>query len=59
MKRRPAPLETYPDGRLYGTNQVYVVDGAALPGLAAQNSTYTIMANAHRIGTIFAERRFR
>lgn len=56
MKQRPGPLETYPDGRLYGTDRVYVVDGAALPRLPPQNSTYTIMANAHRIGTLFAQR---
>lgn len=56
MKHRPGPLETYPDGRLYGTERVFIVDGAALPSLPVQNSTYTIMANAHRIGTTFAKR---
>ena len=56
MVDRPGPLQTDPDGRLYGTNRVYVVDGAAMPSSAAQNTAYTIMANAHRIGTTFAKR---
>ncbi len=56
MMDQPGPLQTYPDGRLYGTNRVYVVDGAALPNLPAQNSTYTIMADSHRIGKAFAVR---
>jgi choline dehydrogenase-like flavoprotein len=56
MNHRPGPLQTYPDGRLYGTHRVFVVDGAALPSLPAQNPTYTIMANAHRIGAEFAKR---
>jgi len=56
MKQQPGPLETHPDGRLYGTERVYVVDGALLPSLPAQNSTFTIMANAHRIATLFSQR---
>jgi hypothetical protein len=54
MRPQPGPLQTWPDGRLHGTRRVYVVDGAALPSLPSQNSTYTIMANAHRVGTRFA-----
>ncbi len=54
MRRQPGPLQTWPDGRLHGTRHVYVVDGAALPSLPSQNSTYTIMANSHRVGTRFA-----
>jgi choline dehydrogenase-like flavoprotein len=56
MVARPGPLETGPDGRLSGAERVYVVDGAALPRLPAQNSTFTLMANAHRIGAGFAAR---
>ncbi len=54
MTRDPGVLQTDRDGRLHGTRRVHVVDGAALTSLPAQNSTYTIMANAHRIGSRFA-----
>ena len=54
MTESPGILETDVHGRLHGTDQVFAVDGAALPELPAQNSTYTIMANAHRIGSRFA-----
>jgi choline dehydrogenase-like flavoprotein len=56
MSERPGPLETDPDGRLGGAGRVYVVDGAALPRLPAQNSTFTLMANARRIAAGFADR---
>jgi len=56
MAAQPGPLETAPDGRLGGAGRVYVVDGAALPRLPAQNSTFTLMANAHRIAAGFASR---
>ncbi len=54
MQSNSGPLTTSPDGRLSGTRAVWVVDGATLPALPAQNSTFTIMANAHRIGRDFA-----
>ena len=53
MREEPGPLECDSFGRLHGARRLFVVDGAALPTLPAQNSTYTIMANAHRIGTAF------
>lgn len=52
MKASPGPFELYPDGRLYGTEQVYVVDGAAFSRLPAKNLTFTIMANAMRIASL-------
>jgi choline dehydrogenase-like flavoprotein len=54
MRRDPGPLETGLDGRLQGTRNVYVVDGAAFPDLPAQNLTYTIAANALRVADRFA-----
>ena len=51
MNAKPGPLQTYSDGRLYETAHVYVTDGSSIPYLPAQNSTYTIMANAHRISS--------
>lgn len=49
MKADPGPYHTRPDGGLYGTRRVYVVDGAVFPRLPAKNLTFTIMANAMRI----------
>lgn len=51
MKSSPQPFEVYPDGRLFGSQQVYVVDGAAFPRLPAKNLTFTIMANSMRIAS--------
>lgn len=56
MRRRPGPLESHVDGRLHGTQRVYVVDGSAFPDLPAQNLTYTIAANAMRVAARFASR---
>jgi hypothetical protein len=42
---------TRPDGRLRGTKAVYVTDGAVFPHLPAKGLTYTLMANARRVGT--------
>lgn len=53
MRDRPGLLECDARGVLSGQGRIHVVDGAALPTLPAQNSTYTIMANAHRIGSAF------
>jgi choline dehydrogenase-like flavoprotein len=50
MRAAPNRYETDRTGRLYGTNRVYVVDGACLSSLPAKNLTFTIMANALRIG---------
>lgn len=57
MKTMPGELETTSDGRLHGTRSVYVADQSTFPTLPAQNPTYTAMANAHRIATLFARAR--
>ncbi len=57
MRGDPTPLTTSPEGRVSGTRSVWAVDGSVLPALPAQNSTFTIMANAHRIGHEFAKGR--
>ena len=49
MKSDAGPYQTDVDGRLYGTRNVYVTDGACFSGLPAKNLTFTIMANALRI----------
>jgi hypothetical protein len=50
MKHSPRKYQTHPDGRLSGTEHVYIADSACFPGLPAKNLTFTIMANALRIG---------
>ena len=50
MRRIPeTPYECDPDGKLHGTDCVYVADGAAFPVLPAKNHSFGIMANAMRI----------
>jgi len=44
-------LSTTIDGRLTGTNHVFVADASTFPSLPAQNLTYTAMANAIRISS--------
>jgi choline dehydrogenase-like flavoprotein len=54
MREKPGPLETDRDGRLGGHGEVYVADSAVFPRLPAKGVTFTMMANAHRIGSILA-----
>jgi len=49
MKREPDRYECYPDGRLFGTRNVYVVDSAGFTRLPAKNMSFAMMANAMRI----------
>jgi len=51
MKSRPQKYQTDADGKLFGSNHVYVTDGACFSDLPAKNLTFTIMANALRIAT--------
>lgn len=50
MKSEDAPFSTTLAGRLRGTQSVYVADGAAFPTLPSKGLTYTLMANANRVG---------
>ena len=56
MRDQPGRYELYPDGRLHGSRNVYVVDGACFPRLPAKNLTLTIMANAMRIASRIRDR---
>lgn len=49
MRSAPQAHETTVDGEVAGLPGLFVVDGAALPGLPAKAHTLTIMANADRI----------
>jgi hypothetical protein len=48
---QPRPLTTHRSGLLHGTNSVYVADGAAFRCLPAKGLTFTLMANARRVGS--------
>lgn len=56
MTTRDEPLTTDADGKLRGARRVYVVDGAVFPALPSKGLTFTMMANANRIGTAIARR---
>jgi choline dehydrogenase-like flavoprotein len=57
MQERPARYQTDSSGLLSGTRRVYIVDGAWVSRLPAKNLTFTIMANALRIGRARAAER--
>ena len=54
MKESPGAYQCSPDGRLSGTNAVYVVDSASFTSLPAKNMSFAMMANAMRVATIAA-----
>lgn len=51
MRRRPGPFETDALGRLDGFDRLHLVDASVLPDIPASPITFTVMANAHRIGS--------
>ena len=48
----PQGFESDTLGRVAGLKRVHVVDASVLPSIAATTITFTVMANAHRIGTM-------
>jgi choline dehydrogenase-like flavoprotein len=50
MMSKPDQFETDTLGRLPGWNRVHIVDATIFPSIAATTITFTVMANAHRIG---------
>ena len=50
MTRDDRPWTTGVDGRLAGTRAVRVADGSVFPALPSRGLTFTMMANARRIG---------
>jgi choline dehydrogenase-like flavoprotein len=57
MRERPTRYQTDSNGLLAGTKRVFIVDGACFSRLPAKNLTFTIMANALRIGRARAAER--
>ena len=52
MRENPERYQCHPDGRLSGTQNVHIIDGACFSALPAKNLTFTIMASAMRIASI-------
>ncbi len=50
MSAREQELTTDLDGRLRGTTRVYLADGSVFPSLPSKGLTFTMMANANRVG---------
>ena len=54
MRSRPGEFETDTMGRPPGWTRVHVVDSTVLPSIPATTITFSVMANAHRIGSLAA-----
>jgi choline dehydrogenase-like flavoprotein len=55
MRSRPGSFETDTMGRPSGWARLHVVDSTVLPSIPATTITFSVMANAHRIGSLTAE----
>ncbi len=55
MSQEEKPLTVDLNGRLRGTRSVFLADGSVFPFLPAKGLTFTMMANADRIGTKLVE----
>jgi ferredoxin len=51
MNATPSGWQSDSLGRVKGLKRVHVVDASVLPAVPAQNTTFSVMANAYRIGT--------
>jgi choline dehydrogenase-like flavoprotein len=51
MSAQPRAGESDILGRPYGLQRVHAIDATVLPSIPATTITYTVMANAYRIGT--------
>jgi len=52
MHQNPGPGQSDILGRPYGLRRVHAVDATTFPSIPATTITYTVMANAYRIGTL-------
>jgi choline dehydrogenase-like flavoprotein len=50
MRAAPGRFETDPLGRPQGWSRIHAVDASVLPDVPATTITFSVMANAHRIG---------
>lgn len=51
FSKQQRPFALAPNGKLYGTKDVYVADGSGFAYLPAKGLTFSLMANAHIIAT--------
>ena len=51
MRLHPGELETDTLGRLPAWRRIHLVDASVLPDVPATQITFSVMANAHRIGS--------
>lgn len=51
MKVSPSKLESDVYGRILGWSRIHIIDSSVLSNIPAPTISYTVMANAHRIGT--------
>lgn len=58
MRASPGKFETDTLGRPFGWDRLHVVDASVLPSIPATTITFSVMANAHRIGWSTANRTF-
>ncbi len=54
MRSTPGLYECDPNGKLYGTQNVYIADASSFPRLPAKNMSFAMMANAMRIAGYIA-----
>lgn len=54
MKENPGPFQCHADGRLHGSQHVYIADSASFTSLSAKNMSLGMMANAMRIAAAAA-----
>ena len=50
MRTQPGAFECDSMGRPHGWSRLHIVDASVLPSIPATTITYSVMANAHRIG---------
>jgi choline dehydrogenase-like flavoprotein len=50
MRENPKPFESDCLGRPHGWSRIHAVDASVLPSIPATTITFSVMANAHRIG---------
>ena len=55
MRLSPGAFESDRLGRPHGFTRVHAVDSAVFPTIPATTITFSVMANAHRIATTWAE----
>ncbi|TMV07044.1 GMC family oxidoreductase [Ruegeria sediminis] len=55
MSRNPVPGQADTLGRPRGLERVHIVDASCLPSIPATTITFTVIANAHRIGSLAPE----